>query len=236
MFEQSTAKIFLAGERGLTENEWFRSYNTFNFGAYRSEHKKPFGPLYVLNDDTLAGGKSIELLIEDTSILLILPVVGAVEFRGEAGHEFLVNSGQCQCYVGKAGTSVSFENPYEENLVNFLQIWVKTDESSSTVLQPTDFDLDAQKNAMDLITPSQIKSAKGFLGKYVGRCEDSYRLSKEGSGVFVFVVQGAFEVQNRLLEARDGLALSGMEEIEFEALSNDAILLIIELPLLYSNA
>jgi redox-sensitive bicupin YhaK (pirin superfamily) len=236
MFEQSTAKIFLAGERGHTENEWFRSYNTFNFGAYQSEHKKPFGPLYVVNDDTLAAGKSIELLIEEPSIILTLPVVGAVEFRGEAGHEFLVNSGQCQCYVGKAGTSVSFKNPYEEDLVNFLQIWIKTDKSNSTVLQLTDFDLDVQKNAIVLITPSLIKSTKSFLGMYDGRSEDSYRLSGEGSGVFVFVVQGAFEVQNRLLEARDGLALSGMEEVEFEALSNDAILLIIELPLASSNA
>jgi len=46
--------------------------------------------------------------------------------------------------------------------------------------------------------------------------------------VYVFVIEGAFEVQNRLLHARDGLSLSSATEVEFEALSNDAMLLILE--------
>lgn len=36
-------------------------------------------------------------------------------------------------------------------------------------------------------------------------------------------------MQNRLLEARDGLGLWNVDEIEFEALSNEAVLLILEI-------
>lgn len=43
-----------------------------------------------------------------------------------------------------------------------------------------------------------------------------------------FVLQGTFEVENRLLEAKDGLALWNTANIELEALSNEAILLLLE--------
>jgi hypothetical protein len=46
--------------------------------------------------------------------------------------------------------------------------------------------------------------------------------------VFVYVIEGAVEFQNRLLEQRDGLALYSVTTSEFEALSNDAILLVLE--------
>jgi len=46
----------------------------------------------------------------------------------------------------------------------------------------------------------------------------------------VLAIEGAFEIQGTLLHARDGLALCGTDEVEVEALSNDAIVLLIELP------
>ena len=55
-------------------------------------------------------------------------------------------------------------------------------------------------------------------------------MNKE-AGAFVFVIEGAFEVQGTLLHERDGLALWKTEEVEMEALSNEAIILVIELTL-----
>jgi hypothetical protein len=46
MVQQNKGKIFLADERGHNEMDWFRSFNTFNFGQYQLDHKTPFGPLY----------------------------------------------------------------------------------------------------------------------------------------------------------------------------------------------
>lgn len=45
------------------------------------------------------------------------------------------------------------------------------------------------------------------------------------------MIEGVFEVQGTLLHARDGLAIWEAEEVEMEALSNDAIIFLIELPL-----
>ena len=50
------------------------------------------------------------------------------------------------------------------------------------------------------------------------------------AGLFVFVIEGAFEVQYRLLHPRDRLVLWEADTIEWEALSNDAVILVIEMP------
>ena len=69
------------------------------------------------------------------------------------------------------------------------------------------------------------------IGKFDGRGETTYRVKNKDAGLFVFVLEGAFEVQGTLLHARDGLALWETDEVEMEALSNDAIILLVELPL-----
>lgn len=48
--------------------------------------------------------------------------------------------------------------------------------------------------------------------------------------MLIFVIQGIFEVQERLLQARDGLGLRyNRNDIELQAFSNDAIALLIEI-------
>lgn len=57
-----------------------------------------------------------------------------------------------------------------------------------------------------------------------------HRYSRKGvdTGIFVFVLQGAFETEGRLLHERDGLALWDVDKIEMEALSNDALVCLVE--------
>lgn len=227
--DTSKGKIFLAGERGCTENDWFRSFNTFNFGQYQQANKSPFGALYVMNDDTLAGEKSFELMVEEDSEILLLPIVGTVHYTDSAGNETFVDAGQAQhCYVTK-NTKIQFRNPYEKELINFVHYWIKSPKKN-TNRQPDILSINFENNKLISLSKSVSKEAShaSFIGRFNGRAETVYQLQKESNGFFVFVIQGAFEVQYRLLEWRDGLALWNVPEIEIEALSNEAIILLIE--------
>jgi quercetin 2,3-dioxygenase len=226
MISQSSGKMFLAAERGHTETGTFRSYNTFNFGNYQSEHKAPFGGLYVLNDDTLAGKKGLQLLVEDNSDIIIIPTVGAVTYKDSAGNANRVEAGQIQVQTLLKGTTMEIANPYEEELVNFLQLWIKQPGHANLAPARSSFDLANRNQLLPLLTHPAIS-----IGKFTGREEWVYKITQPGHGVFVFVLEGAFEVQYRLLEVRDGLALWDIDEIEIEALSNDAIILVAEIPL-----
>ena len=232
MAPQHKATIYLNDERGHTELNGFRSFNTFNFGTYQREHKTPFGSLCVVNDDTLAGEKSIQLTVEEDMDVLLLPVVGAITYNDNGGHSTIIEAGECQVFAAPKGTSYTIANPYEEELVNFIQVWIKRPPA------PTDgwpqvysFDLNEHKDQVLVIHTDAAAAIKYSIGKYTGRHESVYTLSDTGNGLFVFVIEGAFEVQYRLLHARDGLALWEVEEVEWEALYNDAIILVLEFPL-----
>jgi quercetin 2,3-dioxygenase len=236
MIRQSKGKIFLADERGLTETNWFRSWNTFNFGKYHKEHKQPFGDIYVLNDDTLDANRSLNMLIADCSHVLLLPVIGAISYNDQAGNKNLIAAGQAQLLTVAEASTIQISNPFDEGLINFLQVWVKAD---ATIIareaQLFTYSINKYPNKLtDISRGSECASAFPFtisIGKFEGRGETIHHLENKNSGFFAFVIEGAFEIEGRLLHARDGLALWDIDEAEIEALSNDAILLTIESPL-----
>ncbi|AEV99001.1 hypothetical protein A4D02_10610 [Niastella koreensis] len=233
MVQQNKGKIFLAEERGHHETDWFRSFNTFNFGQYQQEHKLPFGPFYVLNDETLAGGKSISMTVEADSVIVLIPVVGTIAYTDSAGHANCVSAGECLLYTTPKNTTIQISNPYHDELVNFLQLWFyKLGNERDNAPQVTLFNIINNTNQLVPI-PVTHPHYKFSIGKYNGREESVYKLSQLQNGLFAFVIQGAFEVQYRLLHPRDGLALWEASEIELEALSNDAIILVMEIPLLH---
>jgi quercetin 2,3-dioxygenase len=234
MNRQSKAKIFLAEERGLNENSSFRSRHTFNFGNYFNEHKGPFHDIYVVNDDTLDGGRSLRVLVQEHSYIILLPVVGAVVYKDSLRHEGLVAAGQLQIFAVDKGGAIELTNPFKEDQVNFLQIWIK----AGSVPAPEPYFLhtyNVNEQPGKLISLSPGNTGKPVLpftvsiGKFRARAETAYRSMLDTTALFFFVLEGAFEVAGRLMHARDGLALWETTEADMEALSNDAILLLIEI-------
>lgn len=233
MITQVKAKIFLSEERGVNETNWFRSCNTFNFGKYCNEHKNPFGDIYVLNDDILDSGRSLRMLVEELSYVIILPVVGAVEYKDQSGNNELVAAGQLYIRCLDKGTNFEIINPFKKELVNFLQVWIRAGRPGTASFNSlATYDINAFMNCLGGISPQN--DGTGLLpftisiGKFSGRGETTYGCRKSGNRIFVFVIEGAFEVEGRLLHARDGLAFWDASSVKVEALSNDAILLLIE--------
>jgi redox-sensitive bicupin YhaK (pirin superfamily) len=228
------AQIYLAGQRGCTQLSWFRSFHTFNFGPYQDPGRKPFGNLQVFNDDTLVPGKSVSMELAENTEVILLPVVGAVEYKNSLGKTGMLEAGQIQVFSAGKGMYYEISNPYETELVNFIQIFIRNNTQPFVPqVQQTGFDLQTRNQLFPLFAPRQSglkihQETFGFIGKYGGRQEGIYHLKNPDHGLFVFVIEGAFEVQDRLMEARDGLSLRNLDELEFEALSNDAIILIIE--------
>jgi quercetin 2,3-dioxygenase len=219
------ARIFLANQRACTEFTSFRRFATF------SEEKDAFGALYALNDETLAARQSFEAEIRENTDILIVPIVGGLEITNSEGlHDFL-SVGEVQLLSLGENMSYDITNPYDTDLINFLQIRF-INQTDAFVYQNQKISINLhQKNELLPLFSKVGNLYTSFACKYEGRKEGIYSVQKAGNGVFVFVIEGAFEVANRLLETRDGLALTQVETIEFEALSSDAILLIFEVDL-----
>jgi len=230
------AKIFLADERGMNETNWSRSQATFNFGKYFNENKTSFGDLYVVNDEVLDAGHSLTVSIGEHSYVILLPVMGAIAVKDSSGNETLVAAGQIQGLFVEYGDSIGISNPFDEGLVNFLQFRIRVDRTGPAPKSDLyTYNVNECKNSLLTISPVSLgESGLTFsisIGKFDGRGEANYRLKNNGAGLFVFAIEGAFEVQGTLLHERDGLALWDAEEAEMEALSNDAIIFLLELPM-----
>ncbi|KOS06385.1 hypothetical protein AM493_10345 [Flavobacterium akiainvivens] len=217
MKRQSTAIIYKAQQRGHFENEQQRLLSTFNFGTYHAENREPFGSLSVLNDEVLAPGFSITRSIQEGTSALIIPLTGGIKVTHETT-EF--ESFPDEALILPAG-EISIKNPYEAELVNFLYIELNTGTSG---YQNIGFKLDTKNTLLPFI---KLEAVKGYIGIFEGRQEAFYTL-QPGHGLFVFIINGAFETEGRLLEERDALALWNTNEAEIEALSNNAALLLFE--------
>ena len=132
------------------------------------------------------------------------------------------------------GEQLRIKNPLEDQLVNYLQFSFSV---SSVDFSDHLFSIDSLKENKNKIvelffTPGSSADQSNTIakiGNYNGRMKDSYTAINERNHIFVFVLQGAFEVEDRLLETRDALGLYDCTKIEYEALSNEAILIIIEM-------
>ena len=68
------------------------------------------------------------------------------------------------------------------------------------------------------------------LGDFEEQTSIDYVFKKEGNGVYVFVIEGVFKVENQILSRRDALGIWNTNEISFEAQSKSQVLLV-EVPM-----
>ena len=231
MIPQTPGKIFLADERGLTESDRFRRYSTFNFGSFAHAHKGPFGCLYGLNEETLAGNHTVEFTVAEASHLLILPLVGAVTLGGAARPATTVGVEETLVLTLPAGGVLQVKNPFETELVSFLHVWLLADAPVSAVAaEQVGFSFATSPNVLtSLVSAASLLPLVASIGQFAGRGEAIYQLANPEASLYAYVLTGAFELEGRLMHEKDGLALWNVAEIELEALSNDAVVLLLEL-------
>ncbi|QKZ13953.1 pirin [Spirosoma sp. KUDC1026] len=266
MNAQTDAQIYLADQRGCSQTNLVRSYHTFNFGAYVAEGRQPFGPLQLLNDDTLRAGAALNLRVEDATDVILLPLEGGLEYHfresiAPSSASTSVSTGATSIGVAlagvtpdflepgqvgilslPAGTTYSVTNPYETETITFLQFWLRRIEAiAGSTVTHNRFLLLTKNTLLPLFGSAAagsdtVLTSRGFIGQYDGRGEGTFTVPAAGRNVFVVVLRGVFEVANRLLHEKDGLSLryepaDTHRDMEFEALSDGAILLLIDMPL-----
>lgn len=223
----SQGKIFLSDQRGTIESERIKRHSTFNFESFYNPAKEPVGNLYALHDDTLAPGALINFYTREQGYVLILPITGNINYIDEQDNNIDIEVGKSLMAFLEKDSFITLKNPFEDTSINYVIVAVKVEEKQPNSLTLLDIDL-SEMNKMNLITPTN-RAFKISIGRFKGRGENNYEILSS-STLYCFVLAGAFEIDGRLLHDRDGIALSATDLIEMEALSDNALLLTIELP------
>ncbi|MFD2942232.1 pirin family protein [Flavobacterium notoginsengisoli] len=229
MIAQIPAQIYKSDSRGVFNSEKHNCFATFNFEQYQDLSRNAFGSLKILNEVILAPQQRISRFINSKTNSIILPLFGAIEYKDSIGNAEFLCVDQIRVIAADDDLTLEIFNPYENENVSYLEIEFDMGKQYfKNYFQQYKFDFSTHNKLYSLF---EVERALGFIGIYDGRKEGSFKLRNSKNGVFAFVLNGAFEVENRLLEAKDGLALKETEKIEWEALSENAILIVIEVPL-----
>jgi len=225
---ESTGKIYLADQRGFMESSVLQRYSTFNFGKYYNEHAEPFGHLFLLNDDAIAGGKLTFFLSKEDSFQIFVPITGGVDIVSN-GKEYALETGQIQVLNLGKGEVLEISNPTQHEVINYIQIGISTD---MFLLRQSEmrfnFDFEKNKNQLIEIISNPKLPFKLSLGTFNEKEKIVYKMKSPESSFYTFIIEGAFKIEGRLLNRRDGFALWDRENVEIMALDNNATVLVLE--------
>ena len=121
-----------AAERFHSQLDWLDSWHSFSFSNHVDPAWMGFGPLRVINDDTIAAGQGFGMHPHRDMEIITVMVEGELHHRDSMGHAEVLRAGEVQRMSAGTGV-VHSEINGADHACRLLQIWV---EPSSTGIAP----------------------------------------------------------------------------------------------------
>ncbi|MEB3275655.1 MAG: pirin family protein [Cyanobacteriota bacterium] len=117
-----------AGERFHSQLDWLDSWHTFSFSNHHDPAWMGFGPLRVINDDTIAAGRGFGMHPHRDMEIVTVMVDGQLNHRDSMGHAEVLRAGEVQRMSAGTGIVHSEINGGEQPC-RLLQIWIEPSRS-----------------------------------------------------------------------------------------------------------
>ncbi len=216
-------------ERGHTELSWLESYHTFSFDQYYDAQHMGFGPLKVINEDTIAPGMGFGSHPHRDMEIITYIISGQLEHKDSLGTGTIIEAGEIQKMSAGQGIIHSSFNASSNEPVHLLQIWIQPE---SKGLQPT-YEQEKIKDELNQFTliggpsnesPLHINQNVRLYRLHATAGQTNSFTAQPGASIWVQIVQGECLVNELQAVAGDGIALDKLE-IEMKALLPTELLL-----------
>ena len=229
-----------ADTRGHANHGWLDSHHSFSFANYYNPDRMHFGALRVLNDDRVDPGMGFGTHPHDNMEIISIPLEGDLEHKDSMGNTTVIRNGDIQVMSAGKGILHSEFNKNKDQLTKFLQIWVFPNKRNVTPRydQITLNISDRHNKLQQILSPNSDdegvwihQDAWFHLGKFDANFKIEYPLKKKDNGVYVFILNGDFTIENQALNQRDGFGIWDVEKLSIVSNSEDAELLLMEVPM-----
>ena len=229
-----------ADTRGHANHGWLDSHHTFSFANYYNPDRMHFGALRVLNDDRVDPGMGFGNHPHDNMEIISIPLEGDLEHKDSMGNTTVIKNGDIQVMSAGTGIQHSEFNKNSDRLTKFLQIWVFPNKRNVTPRydQITLNINDRHNKLQQILSPSSEdegvwinQDAWFHLGKFDNNFTTNYELKKKENGVYIFVLKGDIVINDQKLNERDGLGIWDIEGFNITSNSQDAEILLMEIPM-----
>ena len=218
---------------------WLHSRHTFSFGQYYDPAWMGFGPLRVINDDTVAPGGGFAPHRHANMEIISVVLAGALAHKDSTGNSGVIRVGDVQWMSAGHGIEHSEFNGSDAEPVHFLQIWIQPDQlNAQPAYAQQHFDPDARRARWaTLVAPD------GADGSIAIRQQATLRATRLQAGdtlaaeldasrqYWLHVASGEVRIDERSLAAGDALGFVG-EQVTLALAGNAAAsdVLLFELP------
>jgi redox-sensitive bicupin YhaK (pirin superfamily) len=226
-----------AEERGHVQWDWLDTYHTFSFGEYHDPEHMQWGPLRVMNDDTIAGGGGFPTHPHRDMEIFTYVTEGALAHTDSTGNSSQVHPGRVQLMGAGTGIQHSEFNPSATESTRLLQIWIQPERPGlEPSYQEQDFDLKERENRWLILASPD--GEEGIVNiRQDARIFNTVRKSNftlnlpasENRKGWLQVVDGEVSVGEISLKRGDGLALEDEHAQELST-NSSAELLYFDLP------
>lgn len=229
-----------AATRGHANHGWLDSYHSFSFANYYNPERMHFGVLRVLNDDRVDPGMGFGRHPHDNMEIISIPLEGDLEHKDSMGNVTVIKNGDIQAMSAGTGIFHSEYNKNSDKPVKFLQIWLfpKTKNVTPQYDQVTLNVEDRHNKLQQIVSPNKNdegvsinQDAWFHIGKFDKDFSTAYQLKNPSNGVYAFVLNGDVTIADNNLNRRDGLGTWNTKEISIKANSDDAEILLMEVPM-----
>ena len=116
-----------ADERFHSQRGWLDSWHSFSFAGHHHPDWMGFGPLRVINDDTIAAGEGFGMHPHRDMEIITVMVDGELTHADSMGHSAVLRAGEVQRM--SAGTGIVHSEINRSNApCRLLQIWIEPDQ------------------------------------------------------------------------------------------------------------
>ena len=231
--QEKVITIRLSQERGHANYGWLNSYHSFSFANYYDPAHMGFRSLRVINEDRIKGGRGFGTHSHRDMEIISYVLEGALEHKDTIGNTALIKPGEVQRMSAGTGIAHSEYNYSATENAHFLQIWILPDRRGLTPSYEQKFFPEAEKsNHLRVIVSPDGRDGSVTIHQdtyiYVTNLDAGKSVVYSTSGdryLWVQVTRGRLNLDDRLLVAGDGAAVTQAESIELAAIENSEILL-----------
>lgn len=223
--------------RGPTRLDWLDSRHTFSFGHYYDPRHMGFGPLRVINEDTVAPGAGFPPHSHANMEIVSIVLDGTLAHRDSLGTVQTLVPGEVQRMSAGSGIQHSEFNGAKDAPVHFLQIWILPERENTApgyVQKMFPFE-DRQGRWLPLLNPDGSDGALSigqdallFVTRLDAGAALDYR-ARPGRKLWLQLASGQVSIGEKTLNSGDGAAIVGETEINVTAAADQTELYLFDL-------
>jgi redox-sensitive bicupin YhaK (pirin superfamily) len=215
-------KVRKANERGHANHGWLDTHHTFSFADYFDPKHMGFGPLRVINDDTVAPGGGFPPHGHRDMEIISYVIDGALAHKDSMGNGSVIKPGDVQRMSAGRGVTHSEFNASEAEPVHFLQIWLlPSSPGMASGYEQKFFSPDDKRGRLRLVASPDGADGSVKLQQdarlYASLLDGEHTLTHAidaGRKGWLHVVRGDATLNGIALATGDGVAIDGGEQLE----------------------